>query len=269
VHENPSFAAWGGAVRAKRGDIPTARFTFNAPHSWIAGIKKVKTKRETPQESWWLFKAVPLGNSSIVGGDLTIFVVPCFNEMARRVHVANDSLCRRRALWGHVLVARDPFSVAVAKPPARENRLFRWKKLQPASTQNQDGELGENAEDMIVGYALASRGYFQTITDTIEDAQLIAKRAGREHVTAKDLKAAIHEWRAPSDAALVRVFDSKPEGRRRYPRDGAPPAPEAAPIESPVIEPLNAPSRGVNDGFSSPESVRRPRALLDVPSLTG
>lgn len=39
-----------------------------------------------PQEGWRLFKAVRLGDSSVVGGDLTIFVAPCFNEMARRVH---------------------------------------------------------------------------------------------------------------------------------------------------------------------------------------
>jgi hypothetical protein len=88
---------------------------------------------------------------------------------------------------------------------------------------------------------MASRGYFQTITDAIEDAQLIAKRAGRDRITAKDLQSAVKDWRAPSDAALQRVFDSKPENARRAKRvatyeDSALPE---APSEDPFNEPLN------------------------------
>jgi hypothetical protein len=88
---------------------------------------------------------------------------------------------------------------------------------------------------------MSSRGYFQTITDAIEDAQLIAKRAGRDRITAKDLQTAVKDWRAPSDAALQRVFDSKPENTRRAKRvapyeDSALPE---APSEAPFNEPLN------------------------------
>lgn len=104
------------------------------------------------------------------------------------------------------------------------------------------GEPGESAVDLVVGYALTSRGYFQTITDAIDDARLIAKRAGRDRITFKDLKTAIYEWRAQSDAALQRVFDSKAEGRARARM--APPTLATTPDEPEVDEPLTAPERG-------------------------
>src|SRR5262249_53663779 len=76
----------------------------------------------------------------------------------------------------------------------------------------------DGAVDFVVGYAADSRGYFQAIRNAIDDARLLAKRAGRDRITSKDLKAAIYDWRAPSDAALQRVFDSKAEKRPRQTR---------------------------------------------------
>lgn len=131
------------------------------------------------------------------------------------------------------------------------------------------GELGENAVDLVVGYALTSRGYFQTITDAIEDAQLIAKRAGRERMSTKDLRAAIYEWRAPSDAALVRVFDSQPEGRRRQPGGGPLTVTQSAPVGPAITEPLNPHLMDRKSNFSSPEAVRRSTRPEAVPVLTG
>lgn len=103
------------------------------------------------------------------------------------------------------------------------------------------GDLGDSAVDLVVGYALTSRGYFQAVNDAIDDARLIASRAGRNRIAAKDLKAAIYEWRAPSDAALQRVFDSPPAGVRR----GRSPSPSPlTPDELADNEPLTAPLRG-------------------------
>jgi energy-coupling factor transporter ATP-binding protein EcfA2 len=78
-------------------------------------------------------------------------------------------------------------------------------------------DMAGAAIDYVVGYSLASKGFFQAITNAIEDAQLIARRAGRAEIKFADLKAAIQDWRSPSDAALQRVFDNKPaeRGRRR------------------------------------------------------
>lgn len=121
------------------------------------------------------------------------------------------------------------------------------------------GGLGEAAIDFVVGYAITSRGYFQTITDTFEDVQLIAKRAGREKITAKDLQFAVKEWRAPSDAALQRVFDSKPPSRRRTPR-----ADVREVTEGQFNEPLSRGSRPVETGFSA-----RGTHPQNVPALTG
>lgn len=75
--------------------------------------------------------------------------------------------------------------------------------------------FSDAAIDFVVGYAMTSRGYFQAITDAVEDAMLAARRAGRQQLTAKDLQTSVKDWRAPSDAALQRVFDSKPVKQRR------------------------------------------------------
>jgi hypothetical protein len=69
--------------------------------------------------------------------------------------------------------------------------------------------------DYVVAYALVSKEYFQAITNAIEDAQLIASKAGRGEIRFSDMKTAVVGWRAPSDAALARVFSAKPEPRRR------------------------------------------------------
>lgn len=109
---------------------------------------------------------------------------------------------------------------------------------------------------MVVGYALTSRGWFQTIIDAIDDARLIAKRAGRGRITVKDLKSAIYEWRAHSDAVLQRVFDTKAEGRHRAPVSV--PAPVEFPPDEPTVnEPLTVPSRGFQDCQKSPTGGRR------------
>ncbi len=127
--------------------------------------------------------------------------------------------------------------------------------------------LGRAAAEFLVGYALSTRGYFQTITDAIEDAQLIAKRAGRNQITARDLQAAVKEWRAPSDAALQRVFTNKPAASRKRAR-------VPVPAEIPTAEPmpgdaLTRTSGGLQEPFNGLATGRRETRPAGVPVLTG
>ena len=80
----------------------------------------------------------------------------------------------------------------------------------------------------IVYYALTCSGYMQSVVDTIDDARLLAEAAGRERITAADIKRAITEIRVPSDAAQKRVF-APAEERGRKPRLGSAAAPEPQP----------------------------------------
>ncbi len=131
------------------------------------------------------------------------------------------------------------------------------------------GEI-ETAVDWVVGYALTSRGYFQAITDAVDDARLIAKRAGRDRITFKDLECAVEDWRATSDATLIRVFDSKTESRRQS-------SPASQDVElargispaEPEEEESSAPhSRRINHGLSGMKSDRRATLLEAEPALT-
>lgn len=120
--------------------------------------------------------------------------------------------------------------------------------------------IGKNAEDYLVNYALhVSRGYFQTIDCASKDAQLIARRAGRAEITAKDLLTAVKEWRAPSDAALQRVYEAGPESARRRKREVT--RADFEPVEPPLNAPLNE--------FSASVFGRRATQPTAVPTLTG
>lgn len=125
--------------------------------------------------------------------------------------------------------------------------------------------FGDAAIDFVVGYAMTSRGCFQAITDAVDDAMLVARRAGRQQLTAKDLQAAVKDWRAPSDAALQRVFDSKPVKQRRNAKIQG-----AAPIEfePPRDEPTNHQSRLLQPACSSIAGRRETRPHT-VPAWTG
>lgn len=177
---------------------------------------------------------------------------------ATRQFTLRRQVCERQTDWSSEQLRRRTRKVfTLPDVPTKEDLRLVARKLL--------GGLGETAVEFVVGYAMASRGYFQTITDAIEDAQLIAKHAGRDRITGKDLQTAVKEWRAPSDAALQRVFDSKPERQRRGPRVADS---EPSDYESPdgkFNEPLNQPSRPVETAFSSARETR-PQT---IPALTG
>lgn len=97
----------------------------------------------------------------------------------------------------------------------------------------------------VVGYSLGSKGFFQAITNAVEDAHLIASKNGRDQIKFLDLKAAIQDWRSPSDAALGRVFEEKPMSRCR--RGGTDLEAQAPPDSEQVNAPLNRLSRPINE----------------------
>ncbi len=189
----------------------------------------------------------------------------CYNEgvpfalSATKQFTLRRQLIERQTDWSSEQ-ARRRIRKAIPRPesPNTEDLV--------AVARKQLGDLGEGAVDFVVGYALTSRGFFQTITDAIEDAQLIAKRAGRDRITVKDLKTAVYDWRAPSDAALQRVFDSKPESRRRNVRQVVP---VEAPESSPDNEPLSPVSRGLQPGRGGFEIVPRSVRPEAVPVPVG
>jgi hypothetical protein len=110
-----------------------------------------------------------------------------------------------------------------------------------------------SAMDILVGYSLSTSGlYFQAINDAVDDARLIARHAGRDRVTVKDLQAAILDWRAPSDAASQRVFDSKLAGGRRR---------NTQPLEAPINDSLRGDLSPLNEPLNAAHS-RRAESLV-------
>ena len=107
--------------------------------------------------------------------------------------------------------------------------------------------------NFIVGYALACSGHMQAVVDAIDDARLLALDAGRERITAADIKKAITEIRGPSDAAQKRVF-APAEKRRRRPQLRAA-APEPPPSSADAADLPPHPRRLPADDFLSDESA--------------
>jgi hypothetical protein len=60
---------------------------------------------------------------------------------------------------------------------------------------------------LVVGYALTSKMPFPAVSDTIEEARYQARKNGRTHIAAVDLRSALLDFRIPSDAALQRAFE--------------------------------------------------------------
>jgi hypothetical protein len=117
-----------------------------------------------------------------------------------------------------------------------EHRVKRYKKL-PTAPAKQDLEAVAakllarrwNADEgkwstagpkphrdfikMIVGYALTCKMPFPAVSDTIVEARYQARKNGRTHVAAGDLRSALLNYRIPSDAALQQAFETP--GKRR------------------------------------------------------
>ncbi|MEY2466680.1 MAG: Bacterial TniB protein [Verrucomicrobiota bacterium] len=146
----------------------------------------------------------------------------CYNEGIPFVLSATSEFRERRAIveknttWqSEQLRRRIRRFFALPNVPTKDDLTRVAQKLIP--------DLGRDAVNYVVGYSLVSKQFFQGITDAIEDARLIATRAGRTEIRFVDLKAAIQDWRSPSDAALQRVFAPAPADKRQRGSRSVPP----------------------------------------------
>lgn len=193
-------------------------------------------------------------NTALFNAGVPYALISTEQFSARRRHVESQTDWSSEQLRRRI---RRYFSLP-EKPTTDDLRKVARKRLLDV------GIGADTAIDRVVGYALASQGYFQTITDSIDDARLIAKRDGREQITYKDLKAAIDDWRAPSDAALQRSFATPPQTRRRGLRASQPlPGEAASDLSAAMNESFTAPERG----FQTREM--RPATRQVEPALAG
>ena len=61
---------------------------------------------------------------------------------------------------------------------------------------------------MVVGYALTCKMRLPAVAGTIEEARYQARKAGRPHVVATDIRTALLDYQIPSDEALQNAFQS-------------------------------------------------------------
>jgi hypothetical protein len=161
------------------------------------------------------------------------FVISATSEFTRR-----RAVVERYSTWrSEQLRRRIRRYFALPEVPTKDDLTRVARKLLP--------DAGADAINYVVGYSLVSKGFFQAITDAIEDARLIARRAGRAELRFADLKAAITDWRSPSDAALQRVLPPEREHVRR----GRPPAQIAPQPDAETAPDLGA----VNGRLTQPE----------------
>lgn len=144
----------------------------------------------------------------------------CYNERVPFAISATAEFKKRRAIieknttWDSFqLRRRIRRDFELPQLPTKDDLLAVATKLLPGQSQS--------AIDYVVGYSLASKGFFQAITDAIDDARIIARRDGRDKITFADLMAAVRDWRSPSDNALQRVFEPLKTRRGRPPESSA------------------------------------------------
>jgi DNA transposition AAA+ family ATPase len=182
-------------------------------------------------EGQYLF---PPGNRVYTPPELINWLMTaCYNEHVPFAISATAEFRKRRAIieknttWqSEQLRRRLRRDFELPQKPTEEDLLLVAEKLLPGQSRS--------AVELVAGYSMTSGGYFQAITDTIDDARLMARRDGRDKFTFADLRAAIQEWRSPSDNALQRVFEETPKARRA----GRPSLVESEPSAQ-TAEPIN------------------------------
>jgi hypothetical protein len=61
---------------------------------------------------------------------------------------------------------------------------------------------------MVVGYALTCKMQLPAVAATVEEARYQARKAGRSHIIATDIRTALLDYQIPSDEALQNAFQS-------------------------------------------------------------
>ena len=59
---------------------------------------------------------------------------------------------------------------------------------------------------MVVGYALTCKMRLPAMAATVEEARYQARKAGRSHLVATDIRTALLDYQIPSDEALQSAF---------------------------------------------------------------
>ena len=65
---------------------------------------------------------------------------------------------------------------------------------------------------MVVGYALTCKMRLPAVVASVEEARYQARKAGRSHIVATDIRTALLDYQIPSDEAMQQVFE--PLGER-------------------------------------------------------
>jgi len=63
---------------------------------------------------------------------------------------------------------------------------------------------------LVVGYALTCNMQLAAVAKTVEEARYQARKAGRSHIVAADIRTALLDYQIPSDQALQNAWDSPP-----------------------------------------------------------
>ncbi|HKS35936.1 MAG TPA: ATP-binding protein [Verrucomicrobiae bacterium] len=147
-----------------------------------------------------------------------------------------------------------------------KGRVKRWRALQAPTTNDLMAvarkllpEADTPTIKLIVGYALTSKRHMPAIVDTVDEARLIARKAGREKVIFTDVKSALDEYVTPSDLAKERAFSPPAKRRARDLKDRCN-TPEP---------PLQAPFKDTQDFATGCSDAGRNTTLRPAPALAG
>jgi hypothetical protein len=67
---------------------------------------------------------------------------------------------------------------------------------------------------IVVGCALTCKMRLPAVADTVEEARYQARKHGRSHIVATDIRTALLDYQIPSDEAMQQAFETS-EGRRQ------------------------------------------------------
>lgn len=192
----------------------------------------------------------------------------CFNRGVPVVMSATLEFDRRRqAVEAQTTWSAEQFSrrikraITITDPPT-------LKDLQ-AVTESWLPRAPAPLNKYIVGYAMASKRFFDGVEEVIEDAELVARGDGREEIVVADEEEAIAVHRVPSDASLKRAFVDDPppkaKGRPRQDRRNT----SAADVqreftEAPTAEDFAGRSPAGNVGAVTPGTTNRTNTLQPV-----
>jgi hypothetical protein len=107
----------------------------------------------------------------------------------------------------------------LSSTPTKEDLIIVATKLLALkwnSLEQQWNELGpaphRDFVRMVVGYALTCKMRLPAVVVTVEEARYQARKAGRAHIVATDIRTALLDYQIPSDEALQQAFES-PQNR--------------------------------------------------------